>query len=171
MNWAEIVGNVASGGLLGMLSNVVTFGMSWFQRKQAHDFAMAEGELEMKTTRLQAEADAARTAGEVAVARERGAADAFTASQQAEQSIGATYLWVNAVRALTRPGLTVLLLVLTAIIYAYSETGTREFIAQNIVVTSTAAVIWWFGSRQLDKSSMSWGNATAGARIESSQKP
>jgi hypothetical protein len=158
MNWTDILGNVASGGLLGLLGTGVNFALSYFQRRQEHA-------QRVEMLRLEADVHAAKTAGDVAVAREQGAAGAFVASQQAEAQIGRSYLWVEAVRALTRPGLTLLLVILATILRYSADTATRAYIDQNIIVTAVAAVTWWFGQRQLDRSTTSWGNKTAGASV------
>ena len=160
MNWTDILGNVASGGLLGLLGTGVNFALGYFQRKQEHA-------QRIESLRLEGELNAAKTAGDVAVAREQGAAGAFVASQQAEANIGRSYKWVEAVRALTRPGLTLLLVILATILRYSADTATRAYIDQNIIVTAVAAVTWWFGQRQLDRSTTSWGNKTAGASVSS----
>ena len=160
MNWTDILGNVASGGLLGLLGTGVNFALGYFQRKQEHA-------QRIESLRIEGELNAAKTAGDVAVAREQGAAGAFVASQQAEANIGRSYKWVEAVRALTRPGLTILLVILAAVLRYSADEATRSYIDQNIVVTAVAAVTWWFGQRQLDRSTTSWGNKTAGASVSS----
>ncbi len=163
MTFTDILGNVASGGLLGLLGTGVNFALGYFQRKQEHsqrlEWAKIEGEL-----------NAAKTAGDVAVARESGAAQAFTASVESEGKLPASFRWVDAVRALTRPGLTLLLIVLTWVLYYSSDADTQAYIAQNIVITAVASVTWWFGQRQLDRSTTSWGNKTAGASVTSGPK-
>lgn len=161
MDLGSALANVASGGILGLVGTAFSGVLSYFQAKQAHAQKMEEMQLE-------AQVSAAQAAGQVAVAREQGAAMAFTASQQAEASIGASYPWVNAIRALVRPLLTLLYLGLTAVVFFYaSDAETKKFVIDNIVYTGTGCTVWWFGSRQLDKSSLSWGNKTAGASVQS----
>jgi hypothetical protein len=169
MNWTDILGNVASGGLLGLLGTGVNFVLGYFKQKQEHAQRLEWARDNRETLALEGQLVAARTAGDLAVAREKGASDAFTASQRADAAYGSgkSYKWVSAVRELTRPGLTVLLVVLTAIMRYSADPATRAYIDQNIVVTAVAAVTWWFGQRQLDRSSMSWGNQAAGASITS----
>lgn len=167
MNWTDILGNVASGGVLGLLGTGLNFALGYFQRKQEHAQRMAWAVEQRETLRLQGELTAAQTAGEVAVARERGAADAFTASQQADSKVGSSYRWVDAVRGLTRPALTLILLALTCIFYFNTDEATMSYIAQNVVVTSVAAVTWWFGQRQLDRSTTSWGAGSVRAQVSS----
>jgi hypothetical protein len=156
MNWTDILGNVASGGLLGLLGNALTFGMKYFTNKQ--EFAMRK---EMLT--LEAQVAQSKTAGDIAVAREQGAAAGFAGAQQAEASIGKSYKWVEAVRSLTRPSLTVILIGLTSVIYFNTDDVTQSYIAQNIVTIAVAAVMFWFGSRA--SSETAWGNKVAGATV------
>jgi hypothetical protein len=167
MNWTDILGNVASGGVLGLLGNAVSFGLSYFKAKQEHQQAMDRAESDRKTLQLQGELAAAQTAGEMAVAREKGSADAFTASQSAEASLtGETFRWVNAARALNRPALTWLCIGLTGLVYFHTtEPDVRSYIATNVVVMTVAVVTWWFGQRQLDRSSISFGNRAASGSV------
>jgi hypothetical protein len=160
MNWTDILGNVASGGVLGLLGTGINFTLGYFQRKQEHT-------QRIEMLRIEADVNAAKVAGDVAVAREQGAAGAFVASQQAEANIGRSYPWVEAVRALTRPGLTLLLVILATILRYSADDATRSYIDQNIIVTAVASVTWWFGQRQLDRSTTSWGNKTSGASVSS----
>lgn len=158
MSLLDILGNVASGGLLGLLGTGVNFALGYFQRKQEH-------QQRVEMLRLEADVHAARVAGDVAVAREAGASGAFVASQQAEAQIGRSYRWVEAVRALTRPGLTLLLVILATLLRYSADAATRAYIDQNIIVTAVAATTWWFGQRQLDRQQTSWGNKTTGATV------
>ena len=167
MNWTEILGNVASGGLLGLVGTGVNFALGYFKQKQEHAQRLEWARDERETLALRGQLTAAQTAGDLAVAREKGAADAFTASVKSESALPRSYAWVGAIRELTRPGLTFLLVLLTALMRYSADDATRAYIDQNIVVTAVAAVTWWFGQRQLDRASTTWGNKTAGASITS----
>jgi hypothetical protein len=171
MDIAGILGNVVSGGVFGLLGTGLSALVSYFQAKQQHEFRLAETAQQMELMKLQAQTAAAQTAGEVAVTREAGAATAFTASIQAEQSVSATYPWVNAVRALVRPALTLLALLLTATFYFFPPvmpTELQQFVVQNVGTMAFAAFTWWFGQRAIDKSALSWGNTVANASVQSS---
>lgn len=167
MNWTDILGNVASGGLLGLLGTGVNFALGYFKNKQEHSQRLEWARDNRETLALEGQLVAARTAGDLAVAREKGAAEAFVGSQEAEARIGRSYKWVEAVRALTRPGLTLILVILAAVLRYSADEATRAYIDQNIVVTAVAAVTWWFGQRQLDRSATTWGNRAAGASVAS----
>lgn len=162
MNWTELLGNVASGGLLGLLGSTVGEVTAYFRRKQEHA-------QKIESLKLEGELRAAQTAGDLAIAREKGAADAFTASQQAERDLKGEHRWVTSFRAFTRPGLTWTAL-LAAIIYGFfppeSEVGIA--IVRTLNVYAGMMVAWWFGQRQMDRTTTSWGSGSINGRVGTS---
>jgi len=66
---------------------------------------------------------------------------------QAEAEIGASYPWVNAVRGLTRPFLTLLLWLIAGIIWFGADAAGRDSITETATFAATAATLWWFGDR------------------------
>jgi hypothetical protein len=168
MNWTDIIGNVATGGALGLLGNAVTFGLSYFQKKQEHQQAMDKAESDRKTLQLQGQLAAAQTAGEMAVAREQGDADAFTESQKSETALSSldSYKWVNAIRSMNRILITWFLIALVYVIYLKTRSPELlQYIVANVVTMCSMTITWWFGQRQLDRSSVSFGNRTASASV------
>jgi hypothetical protein len=81
------------------------------------------------------------------LAETSGAWAGLSASMSAEASIGDSYRWVNAVRALTRPGLTMLLWGITGAVFMGADTAGREGIVETVSFAATAATLWWFGDR------------------------
>ena len=65
----------------------------------------------------------------------------------AEAAIGESYPWVNAVRGITRPGLTLLLWVISAMIWLGADAAERAAITETATFAATAATLWWFGDR------------------------
>ena len=65
----------------------------------------------------------------------------------AEAAIGDSYKWVNAVRALTRPLLTLLLWVIPWLAYLGAAADARAGIIETTTFAATAATLWWFGDR------------------------
>ena len=78
-----------------------------------------------------------------------GSQAGLTASLQAEAAIGATYQWVNAVRALVRPALTFgLAAFLCAAFFALTPGDIdRAYVADSLVFAAVTAIVWWFGDR------------------------
>jgi len=159
MDWTTILGNVASGGVLGLLGTAFGEVAGYFRRKQEHSQFI-------ERTRLEGELHAAKTSGDIAVARERGAAEAFTESQRAESALRGEHRWVTSFRAFTRPGLTWMALLFTfffGICPPTTEPGIT--LAMTVGTYSGMMIAWWFGQRAVDKTSMRFGNSTASAAI------
>ena len=161
MDWTSILGNVASGGVLGLLGSAFGEVAGYFRRKQEHSQLI-------ERTRLEGELNAARVSGDIAVAREQGAADAFTESQRAEAGLRGEHRWVTSFRAFTRPGLTWVALLFTfwfGVFPPVSEPGIT--LAMTVGTYAGMMIAWWFGQRAVDKTTVRFGNAAAHATISS----
>ena len=131
--WLSLLGNVASGGLLGLVGQGVS---GWLHIKQVQAETTAQCQL---------------IEAQKGLAAETASAAAFAASQQAETATAANVSpWAANIKTLWRPALTLLLLVLSSVIYFNSQEATREQIASDIVTATTACIFWWFGSRYQD---------------------
>lgn len=144
---SDIIGLAASaagGGVFGLVGTVIGRVAGLIERRQdntqerarwAHDAAMQQARMH-----------------EIAVATEAqiklaGAWRGLAASMEAEAAIGESYKWVNAVRALTRPLLTLLLWVITGLVYLGASAEARVGIVETATFAATAATLWWFGDR------------------------
>ena len=147
---ADLVGMAASaagGGLFGLIGTVIgrVAGVVEARQAQAHERARwaHEGEL----LKLQMQAKAAESESALRLAETSGAWAGLSASMAAEAAIEDSYRWVNAVRALTRPALTVLLWGITGAVFAGADAAGREGIVETSTFAATAATLWWFGDR------------------------
>ncbi len=144
---AGLAASAAGGGLFGLFGTALGRIAGFFERRQeqAHERArwVHEGEL----LKLQMQARAEETEAEIVMADTEGSWQGLSASMQAEAAIGASYPWVNAVRGLTRPSLTVLLWVISGIIYVLAGPGEQAAITETATFAATAATLWWFGDR------------------------
>lgn len=170
IDWATILGNCASGGVLGLIGSLATGFLTLAQKKQEHAFRIEEMKEERETMRLQVELKQVETAGNIAVEREKGAAEAFTASVSAEGRIKGEWKWVTSLRAFTRPGLTWYFTGLATLIVTYvklteNSTELQQYAALMVVNMDAMMISWWFGQRQIDKMSIEWGNKAAGAKV------
>ena len=93
------------------------------------------------------QAGAAENDAAMRLAETSGAWAGLAASMTAEAAIGDSFRWVNAVRALTRPGLTVLLWGITGAVFTGADAAGREGIVETASFAATAATLWWFGDR------------------------
>ena len=144
---AGLAASAAGGGLFGLVGTVIgrIAGVVEARQAQAHERARWVHETEMQKLRL--EAEAAREDAELRKAETSGAWAGLSASMAAEASIGESYKWVNAVRALTRPTLTVLLWGITGAVFLGADTAGQAGIVDTATFAATAATLWWFGDR------------------------
>lgn len=138
-----------SGGLFGLIGNVATKIVGYFEAEQQFKQKQAEWAHETDLLKLQMQAKAQETEHEIDLAGASGSWSGLTASLQAEAAIGATYPWVNAVRALVRPALTFgLALFLCAAFFALTPGDIdRAYVANSLVFAAVTSIVWWFGDR------------------------
>jgi hypothetical protein len=104
----------------------------------------------------------AETEQELAIVSQRGAWEGLNESQRSERSIKNVHLWVNDVRALFRPALTLLLWVLAAWIFWLVIGGALiewlkevdikdilRYMIFSVFFSASTATVWWFGDRAL----------------------
>lgn len=147
---ADIIGiaaSAASGGLFGLAGTALGRIAGFFERKQQNAHEQARWGHESALLELQMQARAEETEGEIALAETAGSWRGLEASMQAEAAIGASYKWVNAVRGLTRPCLTLLLWLIAGMIWFGADAAGRSAITETATFAATAATLWWFGDR------------------------
>jgi hypothetical protein len=144
---AGLAASAAGGGIFGLAGTLVGRAAHFLERRQdytqerarwAHQRAMLEAETATKLRILTAEEQRAAI---------EGAYSGLQASLAAEASIGETYIWVNAVRALTRPVLTLILWLITGAVFLTTTDAARASIIDTATFAATAATLWWFGDR------------------------
>lgn len=147
---SELLGLAASaagGGLFGLIGTGLGRIAGFFERAQAnrHDIARWAHEKDLLDLHMRARRE--ETEAELALTDARGSWEGLAASYEAEGGIGESYPWVEAVRALTRPVLTVLLWVIATAIYLQADAAGRQGIIETATFAATAATLWWFGDR------------------------
>ena len=147
---AELIGLAASaagGGVFGLLGTVIGRAAGYFEQRQsqAHERARWQHEAHLAGLELQARREESEAAERLA--ETSGRWQGLAASMQAEASIGESYAWVNAVRALTRPVLTLLLWLITWLVFLASPETEQAKIVETATFAATAATLWWFGDR------------------------
>jgi hypothetical protein len=127
----EILTTLSSGGIIGGLLGLGNRFLDLRQKREdrAHELAMA----------------AALRDSQAMLA----SWEAFKASQDAAraESEAPTFPWVAAIRTLTRPALTLFLVVIAAAIYFTADAALRGDIAWQLLALAGTALGWWFGSR------------------------
>ena len=147
---ADLIGIAASaagGGLFGLFGTALGRLAGFFERRQTMEHEERRWSHEVTLLRLQQSAAAQETEAELAIARTEGSWAGLEASLNAEASIAASYRWVDAVRALTRPILTLLLWGITLAIWFSADASNQSSITETATFAATAATLWWFGDR------------------------
>ncbi len=150
MDIVSLLGNAASGGILGCLGSIGTGIVSIFQQKAqfSHDEAM--GALELQRIAAQSDAQAKLSADQLKVTIEQGANQAFVASQSAA-NINNLPPFAAGVLALWRPTLTAALIGYSFWMFPRVSTDMQQHITEAYVMAGTTSIAWWFGSRQMEK--------------------
>jgi hypothetical protein len=135
--------------LFGLAGNIATKVFGYVEAKQAFTQKLAEWSHELDLLKLQMQARAAETEQEVRVAESQGSWGGLAASVTADGLAGASYPWVNAVRALVRPALTLGLAGFLANAFSTMAPGDidRAYVADSLVFAAVTAIVWWFGDR------------------------
>ncbi len=153
MSALEVLGSAASGGLVGLVGSVVKDGLGIWGKKEeyAHTLRMRRMDIEAAKVGLQQsknESDSRERVSEIEASSVtlKAALDSDKASYNIP--------WVDAIRGLIRPAITVYALIfLTYLIGEYYEGGATvsESLYKELVLTlvfiSTSSISYWFGSR------------------------
>jgi len=141
--------SAVSGGLFGLVGNVATKVFGYFEAKQEFTQKQAEWAHELDLQKLQMQAKAQETEQEVQIAESQGSWSGLAASLTAEGAMGASYPWVNAIRSLTRPALTLGLSTFLACAFFAMPAGDidRAYVCDSLVFAAVTAIVWWFGDR------------------------
>ncbi|RCL89501.1 hypothetical protein [Hyphomonas sp.] len=151
---ADIVGLAASaagGGVFGLLGTVIGRAAGYFEQRQSQAHERARWQHDAELIRLHRQARREEHAAAEQLAETSGSWAGLAASLQAEAAIGDSYAWVNAVRALTRPVLTLLLWLITWLVFVASPEAEQVKIVETSTFAATAATLWWFGDRRAQR--------------------
>lgn len=154
MDITSVLGTALGGGVFGLLGNAASKVVGIFEAREVFSQKKEEWSHDERMLDMQMKAKAAENAEALAVTAASGSWTGLSESLKAEGAISASYAWVNAVRALVRPVLTLGLCgVLSAAFFALpSGDAARADITQSLVFAAVTAVVWWFGDRMKGKS-------------------
>ena len=146
-NMIGLAASAAGGGVFGLVGTAIGRVAGFFERRQSQAHEALRWAHELKRMELEQAAALARTEAEIDLQATAGSWRGLEASMQAEAAISASYPWVDAVRGLTRPGLTLLLWLISAGIWLGADADGRAAIIETASFAATAATLWWFGDR------------------------
>jgi hypothetical protein len=144
---AGLAASAAGGGIFGLIGSVIgrAAGLVERRQEQAQERARWEHEARMLDAQMRAKQQASEA--DLRLADTRGGWRGLEASLAAEAAIGESYKWVQAVRGVTRPFLTLLLWLITGLVFLGSGAAERGEIVETATFAATAATLWWFGDR------------------------
>lgn len=169
MDWGSVFNtagtalSVGSGGIFGLAGSVLGVVAKIFQEKQKQQWQIKEWEHEEVLLRLQMEARAAETEQELAIVSQQGSWEGLATSIEAESKIGPVHMWVNDLRALFRPWVTMILWGISIYIFYHVAVGSKfkeyfdvmehrdliRYMVHTVFFCSSAATLFWFGDRAL----------------------
>ncbi len=149
MDLSSLFDSALGGGLFGLLGNVAAKVIGLFESRQTFAQKKEEWSHEERLLDLQMKARAAETEQELAVTAASGSWSGLAESLKSETAIGASYAWVNAVRAMVRPALTLGLggFLCAAFFAVPAGDAARSAISDSLVFAAVTAIVWWFGDR------------------------
>ncbi len=166
--------SVLTGGATGLLGTALSGAIDFFQARQRHGQEMDLRRLDIELAKVEAGGAAAQAAIEAESAQARAEWEALEASyREAARRLsrpgeGWAMQLIDVVRGLTRPALTWSLLALVGAIYFLlgasdlADEALRPRIVETVLYLSTAAVLWWFGARQIEKRRTISGSGAGG---------
>ena len=167
---AGLAASTVLGGITGVVGSLINRGFGvWELREKRRDRQLELAHAERGWTHekalheLQMRARAVETEGELKLAEQAleaaavaGSWSGLTTSVEADGRIPPSWPWVNAIRALVRPALTLLLWLMVGALFAMSlggelpvETAAEvvETVIQAVTYGAVTALAWWFGDR------------------------
>ena len=142
-----IAASAAGGGVFGLIGTSLGRIASYFERRQSIAHEERRWLHEASLQKLQQSAAEQQASAQLTQTDLEGRWSGLEASLDAEAAISASYHWVNAVRALTRPTLTLLLWAIATVIWFSADLAERSNIVETATFAATAATLWWFGDR------------------------
>jgi uncharacterized membrane protein YraQ (UPF0718 family) len=145
-----------------LFGSVVGVVGKYFQEKQRQKWEVKKHDMEVEMQRLQMEARAEETEQEIQLASAQGAWQGLQESYGLNIAKGEVSQWVNNVRSLFRPFLTIMLwivaivviwLLVSGLIAGYIKEDTVaeliEYSVRSLIFAASTATVWWFGDRAL----------------------
>jgi hypothetical protein len=129
------------GGIMSAGSHILSGVTNYFAAKQA-----------LESRKLEMSHEAAMFPLKLEASKEENAWRGFLSSQEAAKDVGDNALpWAATVVAITRPALTLLVLLVVACCLPWISTDQRTGLLATLIDMFGVAFGWWFGNRQLSK--------------------
>ncbi len=140
---SELVLTIFSGGATGIMGSLINKFTNLWDKKLDHKFILAKYELDAKIR--------AQESDNLLISKKvKYQTQMLQASYQHDIHHQHTSLWVNNIRSLIRPILTLLLwLIVILIWFNLPDMVNYQQIITTILYAATTATTWWFGDRYI----------------------
>jgi len=154
----EAILSLITGGATGLLGTAISGVMKYFTNKQEQSHELKVMDMELKHMDREAEIalkiEEKKQEGKEAQAAWAGLEASYReAGQRWSTGNSGWIVFVDVIRGLMRPVLTLCLVILMGVIYFMLGPDTPHMqgqIVNTILYLATSAVLWWFGSRMSD---------------------
>lgn len=143
----ELIGAAAGGGIFGLIGTFAGRALNIWERREDRADRRIQNAHELVLIDAQSRLRAQETEGEIVRLQTQGSYTGLAESLRHDASIGETSKWVNNIRSLVRPTMT---LALGSLLGALAFVGVGEMqmtAVEAVVFSSVTAVTWWFGDR------------------------
>lgn len=135
------------GGATGILGTLVGKVAGYFEKKQELEQMKESYKHELELQKLNISARAQELESEAAIMEMKSASDMRSASYEHDASYGKPYRWVITLLRLVRPMLTIMLIILTGVLFFQLSEAGQDEIASQVIFLTGMAISWWFGDR------------------------
>jgi len=141
------------GGATGLLGTVVSQVLGIFTRAEDRKEKALDYQHELRLQEMQLASLKEETERELLIAESSAQSSGYIAALQHDSSFGGTSQWVNDTRSIFRPLITLVLVLLTALIYfTTSQVHIETTITDAVIFSTIAAISFWFSDRSISKS-------------------
>jgi hypothetical protein len=155
----SIIDGVSVGGG-SVLGGILSLGTSWIQHRNNMEIERLKFEHralelnhELQLIPLEMQRGAQEHEAAIELTNSQGTWAGLQASHMAAAAEGPGYGWVNAIRSLVRPVLTIgATFSLIGAGYGYAGLEAQSMAMDSMLITSQTAITWWFGDRAISRS-------------------
>ena len=147
----EALGAGATGGIIGILASLIGVGSKWLMRREERKARKDEIHYELQLIEAQMKQAGRAFEHELAIASQAGQFEVFNSAIESESRLKSGYKWVEAVRSLFRPFLTVFLWAMAYMVFRDINAGAAPEgaygFAADLYFAAGNATGFWFGDR------------------------
>lgn len=149
MDWASLLTNSATGGLLGFIGSIGTGWIKLKAKKEENTHSLALMNLAIKKDELDADSADFRSSQEAAQAENEAVGDL----SQVAQTNGQRWMLIlmSSYKSSVRPNLAYAAHILAAMAFFYASESSRETMVDQVFNMAALYGGWYFGQRDINK--------------------